>query len=111
MKTIVNLLLFIPLFSVIMSCENNRSADDLLNDPQEQNKVLTVIANDSVLLGKLHDKIKADGKINMNGSNPMMRSCMAMIDNPGNDEHDDGFRKYAKHDAGQNEGHGYGERQ
>ncbi len=82
MKTTVNLLLLIPLFSTIISCSNNRSADEILDDPEQQDEVLTAIANDSTLLAKLHDKIPLDGEMNMEGSHSMMRSCMAMMDNP-----------------------------
>lgn len=82
MKTTVNLLLLIPLFSTIVSCSNNRSADAILNDPERQDEVLTAIANDSTLLAKLHDKIPSDGEMNMEGSHSMMSSCMAMMDSP-----------------------------
>lgn len=82
MKTTVNLLLLIPLFSTIISCSNNRSADEILDDPKQQDEVLTAIANDSTLLAKLHDKIPLDGEMNIEGSHSMMRSCMAMMDNP-----------------------------
>ena len=82
MKTTVNLLLFIALFSAIMSCSNNRSAGELLNDPEGQDEVLTAIANDSSLLAKLHDKMQSSGEMDMKGRHPMMRSCIAMVDNP-----------------------------
>ena len=82
MRITVNLLLFILLLATIVSCANNGTAADLLNDPEEQDEVLTVIANDSTLLAKLHDKLNVDGQTNMNGSNRMMHPCMAMMDNP-----------------------------
>lgn len=79
MNTKINILLFIPLFAAIISCTDNRSASDLLNDPEEQDKILTAMASDSTLMTKLHDKM--DGGSEMKNS-PMMRSCMAMMDSP-----------------------------
>lgn len=79
MKTKINLLLFIPLFVAIIGCTNNRSANDLLNDPEEQDEVLTTIANDPTLMTKLHDKMDVGSDM---GNSPMMRSCMAMMDSP-----------------------------
>jgi hypothetical protein len=82
MKTIIILLLFMPLFTAVISCSNSKSVDDLLNDPEQQDEVLTAIANDSTLLVKLHDKMRSNGEMHMKEGHPMMRSCMAMMDNP-----------------------------
>ena len=44
MKTTIKVLLFILLFAV--SCSNDQSDSDLLNDPEEQDEVLTFYGHD-----------------------------------------------------------------
>lgn len=82
MKTIINLLVIVSLLTAVISCSNSKSADAVLNDPEQREEVLTAIANDSALLAKLHDKMRSDGEMHMRESHPMMRSCMAMMNNP-----------------------------
>lgn len=83
MKTKINLFLFAALIAAVMSCSDNRSAKDLLSDPEKQDAVLTAIANDSSLLTKLHNKVRTENNMNMGGGSSMMKSCMAMMDDPG----------------------------
>lgn len=82
MKTINTVLLFMLLVFALVSCSNGRSANDILNDPEQREEVLTAIANDSTLLAKLHDKMRSDGQAQMHATHPMMRSCVAMMNNP-----------------------------
>jgi hypothetical protein len=82
MKNKMNLLLVVVLFISAVSCSDKRSAEQILKDPEQQEEVLALVANDSSLLTKLHSKMNGDNKTNMNANNSMMRSCMAMMDDP-----------------------------
>jgi hypothetical protein len=82
MKNIINSLAAIAVLTTAMSCSDQRSAERILDDPEQQDEVLTAIANDSSLLTKLHQKMREGNKMSMNGGSSMMRSCMAMMDDP-----------------------------
>lgn len=82
MKSKFDFLVFVILFTVAVSCSDNKSAKNVLGNPQKQDEVLTAIANDSSLLAKLHNKMKSEGKMNSTGHAAMMKSCMSMMDDP-----------------------------
>lgn len=71
MKTIINLLVIVSLLTAVISCSNSKSADAVLNDPEQREEVLTAIAKDSALLAKLHDKMRSDGEMHMRESHPI----------------------------------------
>jgi hypothetical protein len=81
MKKIMNSLAAIAALTMVMSCSDQRSVEQILDDPDQQEEVLTAIANDSSLLTELHQKMRKGDKMHMNGGSAMMRSCMAMMDN------------------------------
>ena len=82
MKWKFDFLLFVILFTVAVSCSDNKSAKNILDNPEKQDEVLTVIAKDSSLLAKLHNKVKSENKMNSTGHSAMMKSCMSMMDDP-----------------------------
>lgn len=82
MKSKLNLLAFVILFAVTVSCSDDKSAKTILDNPEKQDEVLTAIAKDSSLLAKLHDKVKTENKMNNTGHSAMMKSCMSMMDDP-----------------------------
>lgn len=81
MKKTISSLLVITLSIAVISCTDERSAERILNDPERMDAVLTAIAKDSSLLAKLHQKIGEDNT-SVTGNSSMMRSCMAMMENP-----------------------------
>lgn len=80
MKSKFDFLLFVILFTVAVSCSNDKSAKNILDNPEQQDEVLTAIANDSSLLATLHNKMKSENKMNSTGHSAMMESCMSMMD-------------------------------
>jgi hypothetical protein len=82
MKNTIYSLIAIVVCITAISCSDQRSAERILNDAQQRDDVLTAIANDSSLLAKLHQKMSDGNKMSMNGGSSMMRSCMAMMDDP-----------------------------
>jgi hypothetical protein len=82
MKNIFNFLILIGLFITAISCSDERSVERILDDPEQQDEILTAIANDSSMFTKLHQKVRENNGMLMHGGSAMMRSCMAMMDNP-----------------------------
>lgn len=80
MKNRFSYFAIVALSVIAINCSNNRSAADLLRNPERQDEILTAIANDSALLNKLHEKMTSSGKMNMMENNSMMQSCMTMMD-------------------------------
>jgi hypothetical protein len=82
MKSKVNFLLIVILAVGTTSCSNDKSAKEILDNPESQDEVLAAIVNDSSLLAKLHNKMMAEGRMNSSGGTAMMQSCMSMMDDP-----------------------------
>lgn len=80
MKNRISYFAIVALSVIAINCSNNRSAADLLRNPETQDEILTAIANDSALLSKLHEKVTSSGKIYMMENNSMMQSCMTIMD-------------------------------
>ena len=67
------------LVTLASSCRNERSAKNVLDDPEKQDEILTTTEKNTSLLAKLHDKMKSESK--RSGDGHVMQSCMSMVDN------------------------------